>query len=110
MTAMIPAASRSSNTKTEPPAHPTPRARCRPVIPSNVTISLAMEARHQHRERYSSFLSSHREMPVSYTGQTFSTVSGTDTAIVIGEVSNMLETPENKSDLVQDMFNELNDF
>ncbi|MBA3276211.1 MAG: Gfo/Idh/MocA family oxidoreductase [Chloroflexia bacterium] len=52
----------------------------------------------------------HRGMPFSYTGQTDFTGPGTDTGSVVWEASNMLGTPENKSDFIQGMFNELSDF
>lgn len=55
-------------------------------------------------------VSYHRGIPFSYTGQTDFTAPGTDTGSVIWEASNMLGTSENKSDFVQGMYNELNDF
>lgn len=55
-------------------------------------------------------LSYHRGIPFSYTGQTDYTAPGTDSGSVVWEASFMLGTPENKSDFLQGMYNELNDF
>jgi predicted dehydrogenase len=55
-------------------------------------------------------VSYHRGIPFSYTGQTDFTAPGTDSGSVVWEASLMLGTPENKSDFLQGMFNELSDF
>jgi predicted dehydrogenase len=55
-------------------------------------------------------VSYHRGIPFSYTGQTDFTAPGTDSGSVVWQASNMLGTPENKSDFIQGMYNEIGDF
>lgn len=55
-------------------------------------------------------VSYHRGIPFSYTGQTDFSAPGTDSGSVVWEASFMLGTPENKSDFLQGMYSEINDF